>query len=59
MPSQHRGRVDALLAAYTTHYAGHIIITDLDALIRGIGDLIAEAVNEAITDTLREQGETG
>jgi hypothetical protein len=55
MPSLYRTRIDALLAAHTAHLGQHIIITDLDALIHGIADLVDESIREVVADVFRER----
>jgi hypothetical protein len=56
MPSLYRARIDALLAAHTAlMFNDRIVITDLDALIHAIGDLIDECIKERIQDVYRER----
>jgi hypothetical protein len=55
MPSLYRARIDALLAACTANIGEHTVITDLDMLTHGIGDLIDECIDERIDDVLRER----
>ena len=55
MPSLYRTRIEALLAAYTAQVGGRIVVTDLDGLLHGVGDLIHECAKERLADAYREQ----